>query len=130
MRRPFGAGLERGGVLERDLAQPLRLERLLGQRHASVEHLRVAADAPALEIEPADAVEADAGTLGLRPGRLETEAIAGIADAAADRRIEELPAEVAPALGEVRQHLLDGLPARRGSEEVIVVDAIRSEQIR
>src|SRR6187397_1801270 len=109
MPRPFGPRLEGRRILEPDLAQPLRLERLLRQRHAAVEHLRVALDASALEVEAADAVEGDARALGFGARRLEREAIAGIADIAGHDGIEELPAEVAPALGEARQHLLDRL---------------------
>src|SRR5262245_2741782 len=60
---------------------------------------------------------------------LEAEAITCIPGVAAERGIEELPAKVAPALGEVRKHLLDGFAARAGSKEVVVVGAVRREEI-
>src|SRR5262245_56382520 len=128
MPRPLRARLERDGILERDLAQPLGRELLLRQGHAAVKHLRVAADASALKIEPTNAVERHAPTLGLGTRRLEAEAITCITGKAAERRIEELPAEVAPALGKVRKHLLDGRAACARPEKVVVVGAIRREQ--
>ena len=67
----------------------------------------------------------------LASGRLEleAEAIAGVGDAARLDGIEKLPAEVAPAIGEVRQHRLDGIPAGAGPEEVVIVDAVGREQV-
>src|SRR5262245_30917965 len=85
-------------ILQADLAQALGLELLLGQRHAPVEHLRVAVNMTVLQIEPSNAVENH--TRALRFGSLgvETEAVAGIADAARLDRIEELPPKVAAAI--------------------------------
>src|SRR5262249_20869744 len=80
-------------------------------------------------IEPTNAVERHAPTLGLGTRRLEAEAITCITGKAAERRIEELPAEVAPALGKVRKHLLDGRAACARPEKVVVVGAIRREEI-
>src|SRR5262245_20217885 len=85
MPHPLRARLERDGILERDLAQPLGLELLLRQGHAAVKHLRVAADASALKIEPTNAIECHAPTLGLRTRRLEAEAITCITGMAAER---------------------------------------------
>src|SRR5262245_65839862 len=103
MRLPFGPCFERAGIPEADLAQALGLELLLRQRHAAVEYLRVAPDAVPFQVEAADAVEDDARALRLGPPGVEGEAIAGVADGAGADRIEELPAEVAAALGEMRQ---------------------------
>src|SRR5947208_463461 len=128
MTCPLGPGLQRRRILELDLAQPLRLELLLRQRHAPVEYLRVALDAAALEVEAADAVEGRARALGFDPRGVEREAVAGVADVAHRNRIEELPTEVAATLGEVRQHLLDGLAPAAGSEEIVVGGTVRSEQ--
>src|SRR5438132_1320829 len=91
MTCPLGPGLKRRRILELDLAQPLRLELLLRQRHAPVEHLRVALDAAALEVEAPDAVEGYARALGFGPRGVEREAVAGVADVAHRNRIEELP---------------------------------------
>ena len=100
---PLRTRLKFASVLQADLAQPLGLELLLRQGHAAVEHLRIAADTAALEIEPTDAVESHARTIGLGTLGLEAEAITCIPGVAAERGIEELPAKVAPALGEVRK---------------------------
>src|SRR5262245_33779246 len=130
MRRPFRAAFQRACVFERDLAQALGLEGLLRQGHAAVEDLRVAFDAVSVEVEPANAVEGDACPFGFRARRCETEAIAGIADRAADDGIVEFPAKIAPAFGEMRQHLLDLGAAEAGCKKIIVVGALRREQIR
>ena len=67
MPRTFGPRFQAAGVLEADLAQALGFEFLLCQGHAAIEHFRVAADAVALEVEAADAVEHHARTLCLGP---------------------------------------------------------------
>src|SRR5262245_66173479 len=97
MRRPFRPAFQRACVFERDFAQAFGLEGLLRQGHAAVEDLRVALDAVSVEVEAANAVEGDACPFGFRTGRRKTEAIAGIADLAADHGIVELPAKVAGA---------------------------------
>src|SRR5262249_9727148 len=117
MLRPLRARFERGGILQGDLAKPLGLELLLRQRHAALEHLRVALDASALEIKPTDAVEGHACAAGLGSLGCEAEAITGVTGVAAERGGEELPAEVAAAIGKVRKHLLDGFVAGAGPEK-------------
>ena len=67
MSLPLGARLQASRVFLADAAQTFRLELLLGERHAAIEHLGIAADAGALQVEAADAVEHHTGTLGLGP---------------------------------------------------------------
>src|SRR5262249_30656127 len=99
------------------------------ERHATVEYLRVAPDAIAVEIEAADAVEHHARAVGLGALAVEREAVARIADVAYAHGMVELPAEVAAAIGEVREHLLDGFAAGAGPEEVVVVGAVGREEV-
>src|SRR5262245_47670351 len=90
MPLPLRPGLEPRGVALRDLAYALRRVCLLRQRHASVEHLRIAADPIAFEVEAADAVEEHAGTLGVGMRGGIAEPVAGIADIAGADGVVEL----------------------------------------
>src|SRR5262245_3386316 len=129
MRGPLGATLERVCVFERDFHQPLGLEGLLRQRHAAVKYLRVPFDAVTLEVEPADAIEGDARAFGLRTRGLEAEAITGVTGLPGKHGIVEFPTKLAPSLGKMRQLLLDRRATAAWSEEVVVVGALRREQI-
>ena len=59
-------GSEFACVTQPYLLQTFRCEADLSERHASIEHLAVALDPSCFEVEPAHAIEDDAGAIRLR----------------------------------------------------------------